>query len=107
DTSALPDNATVTSATLKVYVTAKADADDRSLMAEYYSSSNWPIDPADYSLSSSGNALSGADITGITVGSVNSFALTGLTGISTTGYTGLRLHVSGGQPNGDNLVQMV
>jgi len=105
DTSSLPDDASVTSATLKLYVTRKADADNRNLVAEFYGASNWPIDAADYSLSSSANALSGIDITTITTSATNSFVLTGLSGISTTGATGFRLHVDGGQPGGDNYVQ--
>jgi glucose/arabinose dehydrogenase/PKD repeat protein len=105
DTSALPDGATVTSATLRLYVSGKADADNRTLLAEWYPSSNWPIDTGDYALSSSANAMSGVDITGIGVGKSNDFSLMGVTAISKTGYSGLRLHVSGGQPAGDNYVQ--
>jgi hypothetical protein len=106
DTSGLPDGATITSATLKVFVTGKTDDDARNLMAEWYPASNWPIDAAEFSLDSTGSALAGSDITAITVGGVNSFALTGLSAVSTTGATALRLHVSGGQPTGDNYVQM-
>jgi hypothetical protein len=106
DTSALPDGATVTSATLKVYVTKKTDNDDRGLMAEWFDGSSWPIDAADYSLSSSGSALAGSDVTALTVGSVNSLALSGVAAVSTTGWTALRMHLSGGQPAGDNYVQM-
>ena len=107
DTSGLPDGATITSATLKVYVTKKTDADDRSLTAEWVDgSSTWPIDAGDFTLVGSGSALAGSDITGLNVGAVNSFGLSGLSSVSTTGWTGLRLHVSGGQPTGDNYVQM-
>jgi hypothetical protein len=106
DTSGLPDGATITSATLRVFVTKKGDADDRSLMAEWYPGSSWPIDAADFALSSSGSALAGSDVTGLTVGAVNALVLSGLSSVSTTGWTGLRLHLSGGQPAGDNYVQM-
>ena len=105
DTSAIPDNATITSATLRLYVNKKADADNRNLVGEWYSASSWPIDPGDYSLTSSANALTGADITAIATGASNDFALTGLGSISKTGFTGLRLHVDGAQPTGDNDVQ--
>ena len=42
----------------------------------------------------------------ITTGATNDFALTGLSSIATSGYTGLRLLVDGGQPSGDNYVQI-
>jgi glucose/arabinose dehydrogenase/PKD repeat protein len=106
NTSALPDNATLTSATLRLYVTGKTDADNRNLVGEWYPSSSWPIDAADYALSSAANALAGADITPIATGKTTDFALTGLGSISKTAYSALRLHVSGGQPTGDNYVQI-
>ena len=68
--------------------------------------SNWPIDGGDWSLNSSGTALAAADLTGIPVGSVSAFDLVGLGSVSTTGLTGLRLHLSGGQPSGDNYLQL-
>jgi hypothetical protein len=106
DTSALPDDATITSAKLRLYVTAKTNFDSRNLVAEWYPSSNWPIDSSDYVLSAAGTALAGADMSSITTGATNDFSLTGLSSIATTGYTGLRLLVDGGQPSGDNYVQI-
>jgi thermitase len=106
DTSAIPDNATITSATLRVYVTGKADGDNRNLVGDWYPASNWPIDAADYALTPTGSAFSGADITAIKTGATNDFGLSGLDSISKTGYTGLRLQVDGGQPTGDNYVQL-
>jgi hypothetical protein len=35
---------------------------------------------------------------------VNNFALQGVSSVSKTSYTGLRLHVDGGQPSGSNSV---
>jgi glucose/arabinose dehydrogenase len=105
NTSGLPDNAIVTSARLRLNVTGTADVDNRKLVAEWYPGTNWPIDASDYALSSSANALTGADITQIAIGR-NDFPLSGLASISKTGYTGLRLHVDGGQPTGDNYVQI-
>ena len=106
DTSALPDGATVTSASLKLDLLGKIDADNRGLEAEWYSASSWPIDAADWSLASSGSASAAVDITALSTTATSSFELGGLGSISTTGSTGLRLHLSGGQPSGDNLLQV-
>jgi len=105
DTSALPDNATITGATLKLYVNAKADGDNRNVVGEWYAASNWPIDAADYTATPSSTALAGADITAITTSAVNSLALQNVSNVSTTSYTGFRLHVDGGVPAADNYVQ--
>jgi glucose/arabinose dehydrogenase/PKD repeat protein len=106
DTAALPDGATITSATLRIHVIKKQDQDNRSLQVEWYPASGWPIDGADYALDSSGNALAATDITAIATGQVSGFSLTGLGNVSTTGFTALRLHLSGGQPSGDNYLQL-
>jgi hypothetical protein len=106
DTSAIPDGATVTGATLRLQVTGKQNADARNLVAEWYDGANWPIDAGDYALGSSANALAGSAIAQIVVGSQNDFALSGLGSLSKTGFSGLRLQVDGGQPSGDNYVQI-
>ncbi len=106
DTSSLPDNATVTSAKLRLHVTGKADDDNRSLVGEWYPSSNWPIDPTDWTQTTGTSALVGADLTGIAVGTSNELNLSGVAAISVSGYTGLRLGISGGQPSGDNYLQI-
>ncbi len=106
DTSALPDGATIESASLRLSVLAKADADNRGLEGEWYSAANWPIDAGDSSVVSSASAFPSLDITGLSTTAVNSVALGGLSSISTTGYTGLRLHLGGGQPSGDNYLQV-
>jgi hypothetical protein len=106
DTSSLPDNATVTSAVLRVFVTAKQNADARSLVADWYDASSWPIDAADWVLDPAGSALAGAPVSGIAVGAQNDFSFAGLGSVSLTGPTGLRLQLGGGQPAGDNYVQM-
>jgi len=105
DTSAIPDDATITAAELKLYVTSKGDADNRGVTAEWYSASNWPIDAADYTATAAATAHAGVDITSITLNSDLTMALLNpATNINKTGYTGLRLHVSGGQPAGVNYV---
>ncbi len=106
DTSALPDRATVTSAILRLYVTAKADNDNRNLVAEWYAATSWPIDAGDYALTSTASALAGADITAIRTGVQSSFSLLAPSNVSKSGHTALRLHVDGDQPTGDNYVNI-
>lgn len=106
DTSSLPDNATVTSSTLKFYSRAKADSNSRSLTADWYSA--WPIDCSDFSDSAQTSAISGLPLANIRTPNVDTIAtLSGAaSGISRTGRTGLRTHVSGGQPNGPNSLEI-
>jgi hypothetical protein len=106
DTSGLPDNATIVSASLRLYVTAKSNHDNRNLVGDWYSSIHWPIDSADYSPTVSGTALPGTSIDQLAVGSVKDLPLSGVATISKTGFSALRLGISGGQPPGDNYVQM-
>lgn len=105
DTAAIPDGAVVTSATLKLYVTNKVNSDGRNLVGEWYSAGNWPIDSADYSLDSTANAFDPLDITVIATNASTDLILKNLTPISTTGYTGLRLHIDGAKPSGGNIVE--
>lgn len=102
DTSSLPDGATVTAATLRVYVTSKSDSNSRNLTADWYTA--WPIDTGDYSEAAQTGALSTA-ISGITAAAYNDFALSDVAAnVSLTGYTGLRLHVDGVAPTNTNYV---
>ena len=96
----------MTSAKLRLYVTGKADADDRNLIGEWYTAANWPIDSGDWTLNPGTNALAGADITSLTLNTSADLTLSSPANISLTGPTGLRLGVSGGQPTGDNYFQI-
>lgn len=98
DTSLIPDNAVVIAATLQVYVTAKADQDNRSLQGEWFDNANWPISSGDYALDVGTNAIFSVDITGISTGQVVDFTLANPGNVNKTGYTGLRLGISGGKP---------
>ena len=102
DTSGLPDDATVSSATLRLYVLNSTSADNRNLVAEWYPASNWPIGAADWVGTASSSASAGTPLRSLVVSAYDDLSLSGLSAISTTGYTGLRLHVSGGQPTGEN-----
>ena len=109
DTSGLPDNATVTSATLSFYLdnfTFPDGAANFKMQGEYYSS--WPIGTEDYvapgSLGSTAFLSSTAD--NWTSGAYNNFTLSNLGSISLTGYTGFRIGLvkppSNGAPSGSN-----
>lgn len=100
DTSALPDDATVTAATLKLYATTLQDTDDRNFQCEYYT--GWPIGTEDYTTSPGNDAHSGTPLDSLTLNIYNSFSLSNLGSISKTGYTGFRCSISGGQPTGLN-----
>ena len=80
--------------------------DNRALVGEWYDAANWPIDGADWTLNPGTNALAGADITALAVNATAELASRRSRNVSLTGYTGLRLGVNGGQPSGDNYVQI-
>lgn len=108
DTSSIPDDATITAATFRGYVTAKISDGARSMSIEYYASSNWPIDNADGTVTPGTDAHAGTLISAITLNADNDFALLNpATSISKTDYTGLRIHISGGAPGAseDNYVE--
>lgn len=102
DTSSLPNDATVSGATLRANVATKVNDNARNLTAEWYSA--WPIDTVDYGIAEGDNDVLNVPLANVTAGNVdNDFALGGsATAVSLTGYTGLRLDVTGGQPTGRN-----
>jgi hypothetical protein len=98
DTSALPDGATITAATLRVQCTAKG-SDGRNIAIGYYDNSNWPIDTADYTEADSPTAdAATVAIASFTAAAQLDIALSNLTSISKSGYTGFRWVVDGGDP---------
>jgi hypothetical protein len=105
DTSPLPDNATIISAKLRLNVIGKADTNGRNLVGERYSASHWPIDASDYTPNANGTAFS-VDITALNAQVANDLALNNPGSILTSGMTALRLTIGGGQPTGDNYVQL-
>ncbi|MBA2641348.1 MAG: hypothetical protein H0U82_00290 [Actinobacteria bacterium] len=107
DTSTLPDAAVVSKATLRLNVISKVDNEARSIVAEWYASSNWPIDTTDYSSTVVTDAHAGTTIASIATGADQDFALQNLSNISLTGYTGLRLHVTGGAPATDQINELI
>lgn len=103
DTSSLPDGATVYTASLRMRVSVLANTDSKSVTAGWYT---WDgVSDTDYSQTAETNAISGVAVSSLTVGAYNTFPLSNLQNVSTTGVTYLRLHLSdGAQPTGDNYV---
>lgn len=94
DTSSLPDDATITSATLTLNFAA-ASFNSRYLNCEYYSFSS--ITTSDYTT----NVGTTAFQANVTTGS-QTFSLSNLSSINKSGYTGFRLGIDGGAPSQDH-----
>ena len=99
NTSAISDTAAINSATLRLRITDMENPNSRKLMAEFYTA--WPITGADYT-TGAGSSASGSAGWAFQSNGIRDFPLAGLTGISKTGNTGLRLTVSGPTPTGEN-----
>ena len=104
DTSSIPDTDAVDSATLRLYVSAKTDANGRSLVADWYDFGA-SLTCADWVHDSLNDAISGTTIASLTTGANNTFTLSNVSNISKTGFTGIRVHTSGGEPAGTNQVE--
>lgn len=98
DTSLIPDGAIIQAALLNIVAANVNNADSRSLTADYFT---WAAaDSSAYSATAIGGAIDGFSLSSIATGSVTSFPLSSVSGISKTGSTHLRLHISGGAPSG-------
>ncbi len=98
DTSSLPDDVVVTAPTIRVITVARDDADARNITADWY---QWDgASTTDYSETSQTGALAASDLTLIsaTAGVSNDIVLDNATGVSLTGITRVRLHLSGDVP---------
>lgn len=103
DTSSLPDAATLTSASLRIYRWGGGNPDSRDLTAEWYAYDG-SIATTDYTDVVGTDALASYPLSNFTGIGLFTIPLDNTTGVSKTGYTGLRLHISGGQPTGENWV---
>lgn len=102
DTSSLPNAAVVTGATLRLRGSSKSDADGRSLTAEWYLPTFLPQPDDDYTTTVGADAHAGTSISALVTGADGDLALINVENINKAGLTGLRLHISGGAPTGDN-----
>lgn len=103
--SVLPDTAIVTGATLRLRIESHSDVDTRSITADWNGA--WTGVAADWSIAALTTAHAGTALSTFTTDNFDyDFTLTGYGGgnVSTTGYTNLRVHISGGAPTGYNYV---
>lgn len=99
-TSSLPAGAVPMSASFGINVIGLANADSRSLTADYYT---WNMTNADYSTTAPASPILSIPIASLVPG-WNNIPITDVSGISLTGDTYMRLHITGGVPVGDNFV---
>lgn len=104
DTSSLPDSAVISAATFRTNISAvSGDDDSRNITLEWYVHGG--IGTEDYTSTVGTDANAGVDITSLSVGSDNDFDLLNpASNISVTGDSGIRSHISGGEPAGNNTV---
>lgn len=100
DTSSLPDTAVVSAATARLYGDLINNLDSRNLTADWYDAGT--IGTEDYTSTVGTNAHAGTSLSSLITGGYNSVALTNVNNVSTTGYTGLRWHISGEAPTDTN-----
>lgn len=107
DTSTIPAGSTITAATLKLWVISKTDTAGFDVVADFYDFGGEPTVAGDYINAASPSIWTAVDIGAITVGAVNDFVLTDLTGImrsgdvngqGNAGITGIRLTLTAGAP---------
>lgn len=106
DTSPIPDAAAVSAATLRLYVVKVTNQNIRSLRGEYYAWSGSLDTDYEADATAGTTAFEPVALASITGYSDHDFPLTNLSFVSKTGYTSVRLHVTGGQPAGTNAVQI-
>lgn len=100
DTGVIPDGETVLPSDLEIWVNFPSgfDEDGRSFVGEYVSDP-FPITSADASNTApNGNAFS-VDFADLIPGQVNVIPLLNVSNINKTGYTAIRMGVSGGDPS--------
>jgi hypothetical protein len=100
DTSPIPDGATITSATLSLDIMAQVNANGRNFTLDWYDfgaaadCTDWVHDAL--------NTAGTYTIASMTNGAVNVLPLIALTNINKAGFTGIRTHIDGDAPTGNN-----
>lgn len=106
DTSSLPDGAILSAARLRAGVGAITNTDSLNLTADWY---DWSpaIDTGDHSHAPGTDAISGIALSTLSTGANQLINLDNTTGVSLTGTTYLRMHISqrasDAAPTGENL----
>lgn len=106
DTSAIADGDDVSDVKVRIFISAKNDADGRNLVCDWYDFGGEPSVDADWTASVGTDAFSVA-IASLTAGDWNEITLSNPTNVNKTGYTGLRFGISGGAATGANDVAIV
>ena len=105
DTSGIPDGATISAASLNLYVTtAILDVDDYSFEAEWWDTADMPVGTEDFVNTISGDAHAGTDLGSVTGSNAwNVFTLINLSNIVDDDDTGVRIGIDGsGEPTDEN-----
>ena len=97
----------VTGAYLAIRLTNLIDIDGYALRGEYYTPTTWPAGGPDYTGAGGNNAIAGIPLSELESGTVNVIPLENVEQINTSGYTVLRLTLTGEEttPTGVNQVR--
>lgn len=99
DTSSLPDNASIASVTYHCLVGGVRNDDTRNLTADWHVNA---MDSTDSIVTAQTGALASRALSTFIAGDDANILFDNTTGVSTTGTTGIRLHIDGGEPTGLN-----
>jgi hypothetical protein len=102
DTSSIPDDATITGATLRVYMDGNSNPDNLNLVGEYY---NWNGTTSDYSQTVTDTQAFSVSTSSLTAGGDRDIAFSDVSGINKSGTTSLRLHQQSGTPTAGNTLR--
>jgi hypothetical protein len=101
DTSSLPDYIAIRDAWLTIRSISKTVTDAFSVVADYYDFGGGATIAGDWQENLT-SIITPVTLASLTANVVNTFVLTDFSGISVSGFTGIRLGLSSGTPTGDN-----